>query len=153
MALSDDRFITVGESRYPWEREAVAFAFEQLRDRGDPFQGRALVELLDSGSGSLYEIDLLLIGYSAIYLVEIKSHPGKIEGDHVDWIWTPPEGRRTSGRTRGIQVGPTCLRYAVTWRNGHAPAGGARGWTGGHASRVRGRAKSSRGDGAPPRKA
>ena len=94
MAPSDDRFIVVGESRYPWEREAVAFAFDQLRDRGDPFQGRALVELLDPGSGSLYEIDLLLIGYSAIYLVEIKSHPGKIEGDHVDWIWTPPEGRR-----------------------------------------------------------
>jgi len=94
VAPSDDRFIVAGESRYPWEREAVAFAFEQLRDRGDPFQGRALVELLDPGSGSLYEIDLLLIGYSAIYLVEIKSHPGKIEGDHVDWIWTPPEGRK-----------------------------------------------------------
>src|SRR5690606_39437379 len=94
MARPEDRFIVVGESPHAWEREAIAFAFDQLRDRHDPFQGRALVDLLDPGNGSIYEIDLLLVGYSAIYLVEIKSHPGRIAGDHVDWTWTTPEGRR-----------------------------------------------------------
>lgn len=96
MRPGDERFVVVGETPYTWEREAIAFAFDQLRDRRDPFQGRALVELLAPASGSLYEIDLLVIGYSAIYLVEIKSHPGAIEGDHVDWTWVTPEGRRLS---------------------------------------------------------
>jgi tRNA A-37 threonylcarbamoyl transferase component Bud32 len=93
MAAKSDRFLVVGSSPHPWEREAIDFAFTALEGRGDPFQGRGLVELLDP-SGSLYEIDLLVIGYSAIYVVEIKSHPGTIEGDHVEWLWTTPEGRR-----------------------------------------------------------
>lgn len=94
MARESDRFIVVGETDFEWERQAIDFAFAELADRHDPFQGRALVELLDPSNGSLYEIDLLLIGYSAIYLVEIKSHPGRIEGDHVDWRWTTPEGQQ-----------------------------------------------------------
>ncbi|MBK8233290.1 MAG: protein kinase [Candidatus Eisenbacteria bacterium] len=93
MAAKSDRFLVVGSSPHPWEREAIDFAFTALEGRGDPFQGRGLVELLDP-SGSLYEIDLLVIGYSAIYVVEIKSRPGTIEGDHVEWLWTTPEGRR-----------------------------------------------------------
>lgn len=92
MAAGSDRFVIVGTSPHAWEREAIEFAFHALAGRGDPFQARALVELLDPG-GSLYEIDLLVIGYSAIYLVEIKSHPGIVAGDHVEWLWTPPEGR------------------------------------------------------------
>ena len=65
----------------------------------------------------------------------------------------PPEGRRTSGRTQGMEVAPTCLREAGTRRNDHASAGGARGWTGGHASPVHGMAERRRGDGVPPGKA
>ncbi len=93
MATKSDRFIVVGSSPHPWEREAIDFAFKALAGRGDPFQARALVELLEP-SGSLYEIDLLVVGYSAIYVVEIKSHPGSIEGDHVEWLWTTPEGKQ-----------------------------------------------------------
>ena len=98
MARINDRFVTVGESPYTWEREAVDFAFAELADRKDPFQGRALVDLIDPGRGTIHEIDLLLIGYSAIYLVEIKSHPGRIEGDEADWTWTAPDGRRNALR-------------------------------------------------------
>ena len=88
---SSGRFLRVGDSPYPWEREAIDFAFAAMPDL-DPFHARALVDLLDPSTGSLYEIDLLVIGFSAIYLVEIKSHPGRISGDEVDWSWTSPEG-------------------------------------------------------------
>lgn len=88
----NERLQKLGTSPHAWEEDAIAFAFQALSGRGDPFQARALVELLEPG-GSLYEIDLLVIGYSAIYVVEIKSHPGIIEGDHVEWLWTAPEGR------------------------------------------------------------
>lgn len=86
-----NRFLRIGDSPYSWEREAIEFAFTAMPD-ADPFHARALVDLLDPSTGSLYEIDLLVVGYSAIYLVEIKSHPGKITGEDVDWSWTPPEG-------------------------------------------------------------
>lgn len=89
--MTPGRFLRVGDSPYPWEREAIEFAFAAMPDL-DPFHARALVDLVDPGTGSLYEIDLLVIGFSAIYLVEIKSHPGKIAGDEVDWTWTSPEG-------------------------------------------------------------
>jgi len=88
---SSVRFLRVGDSPYPWEREAIDVAFAMMPD-ADPFHARALVDLLDPSTGSLYEIDLLVIGFSAIYLVEIKSHPGRISGDEVDWSWTSPEG-------------------------------------------------------------
>ncbi len=88
---SSGRFLRVGDSPYPWEREAIDYAFTAMPDL-DPFHARALVDLLDPSTGSLYEIDLLVIGFSAIYLVEIKSHPGRISGDEVDWSWTSPEG-------------------------------------------------------------
>ena len=88
---SSNRFLRIGDSPYPWEREAIDFAFAAMPD-ADPFHARALVDLLDPSTGSLYEIDLLVIGFSSIYLVEIKSHPGRISGDEVDWSWTSPEG-------------------------------------------------------------
>ncbi|MBL9101054.1 MAG: protein kinase [Myxococcales bacterium] len=86
------RFVVVGSTPFTWEREAIEFLFAQMPDQ-DPFHARALLDLHDPGTGSLYELDVIAIGWSAIYLVEIKSHPGKIEGDELDWRWTPPEGR------------------------------------------------------------
>jgi serine/threonine protein kinase len=49
-----------------------------------------LVELLDGSTGRLYEIDLLVLGYSALYLVEIKGGPGLYKGDCVDWYRDVP---------------------------------------------------------------
>ncbi|MEZ4222315.1 MAG: BREX system serine/threonine kinase PglW [Polyangiaceae bacterium] len=88
MALSQSRVVLVGETPHPHEAEAIAFAREALPD-SDPYQLWALLELLDPASGALYEIDLLILGYSALYLVEVKSGPGLYEGDTVDWYRTP----------------------------------------------------------------
>src|SRR5690606_21288930 len=52
-----------------------------------------LVELVDPSSGRLYEIDALILGYRALYLVEIKGGPGVYSGDTVDWYRQPPGGQ------------------------------------------------------------
>lgn len=89
MALSNARKVVVGETPYAHEREALDYAFSVLPD-SDPFQVWALTELLEPSNGRLYELDLLVLGYSALYLVEIKSGPGRYEGDHQEWWRTPP---------------------------------------------------------------
>ena len=90
--LSQSRIVEIGETPYEHEREAILFAQNELPNT-DPYQLWALLELLDPTTGRLYEIDLLVLGYSALYLVEIKSGPGRYEGDQVDWMRTPPGGR------------------------------------------------------------
>jgi serine/threonine protein kinase len=89
MALSSGRKVIVGQTPYAHEREALEFAFGILPDT-DPFQVWANAELLDPSTGRLYELDLLVLGYSALYLVEIKSGPGRYEGDHQEWWRTAP---------------------------------------------------------------
>jgi serine/threonine protein kinase len=93
VALSSARVVAVGETPYAHEREGIEFARQALPDT-DPYHAWALVDLLDPSTGRLLEIDLLILGYSCLYLVELKAYPGRIEGDSVDWTWTTPEGRR-----------------------------------------------------------
>src|SRR5688572_2687582 len=91
MPLSPARISARGETPYPWEQEGLEFALQALPDR-DPYHAWALVDLLDPSTGRLLEIDLLVIGYSCLYLVELKAWPGTILGDSIDWTWMTPEG-------------------------------------------------------------
>jgi serine/threonine protein kinase len=92
MALSHGRVVAVGETLYPHEQEGIDFAIQALPDT-DPYHLWALIDLLDKSTGRYVEIDLLILGYSCLYLVELKAWPGRIEGDSIDWTWTAPEGR------------------------------------------------------------
>ncbi|MGE3676174.1 MAG: nuclease-related domain-containing protein, partial [Polyangiaceae bacterium] len=93
MALSKDRIVVVGETPHAHEAAAVKWVNEQLPDV-DPYHTWALFDLYDPSTGRSHEIDILVLGYSALYLVEVKSHPGHIEGDRVDWTWTRPDGSK-----------------------------------------------------------
>jgi serine/threonine protein kinase len=93
VALSKARIIAVGETPYPHEREGIEFAEKALPD-SDPYHLWALVDLLDPSTGRQHELDLVVLGYSCLYVVELKAYPGLIEGDAVDWIWVTAEGRR-----------------------------------------------------------
>jgi len=90
VALGPSRFTRVGESPYPHEEEGIAFVRDALPN-ADPYQAWALFELPDPRTGRLLEVDLLVMGYGALYLVEIKSHPGRMSGDATDWWWQPPD--------------------------------------------------------------
>jgi serine/threonine protein kinase len=93
VVLPQTRILREGKTHYAWEREAIEFVKQCLPNR-EPYHLLALFEVPDGSTSRLYEIDLLVIGYSAIYLIECKGHPGLIEGDARDWYWTPGTGEK-----------------------------------------------------------
>lgn len=84
MALSRHRIHPLGETDYPWEQEALDFIKESLPDR-DPYHVWLLGGLPDPAVGRHHDLDAVILGYHQLYLVEIKSMPGRYRGDSVDW--------------------------------------------------------------------
>lgn len=74
----------ISTTQFPWEREALDYIREHLPSY-DPYRGFALFEFIAS-DGSINEVDLLAIGPTGVFLVEIKSWPGVVNGDQRDWI-------------------------------------------------------------------
>ncbi|MBN2192121.1 MAG: NERD domain-containing protein [Polyangiaceae bacterium] len=93
--LSASRIERIGETPHAHERDALR-VIEEVLPNSEPFHVWELFHLLDPSTGRLLEIDALIMGYLALYLVEIKSGPGLYEGNPVDWYWTPPEGGKRS---------------------------------------------------------
>jgi serine/threonine protein kinase len=93
MTLSKTR-CEIGTSAHPHEMRALEFLAQQLPDR-EPYRLWGLKELVEPG-GRRYEIDAIVLGPNALYLVEIKGHPAHVSGDHVDWTLQWKDGR---GRT------------------------------------------------------
>src|SRR5437016_1720239 len=86
-------WITLAESRFPWEREALDFVRERFPDH-EPYRAWANFEFI-ADDGSINEVDLLVLSPRGLFLVEIKSHPGQIKGDAGTWTWIH-EGRSVS---------------------------------------------------------
>ena len=84
------RWVTISESEYTWEREALSYVRAQFPDQ-DPFRAWTNFEFV-ADDGSINEVDLLVVSPYKIYLVEIKSRPGHLSGDTGTWTWRH-EGR------------------------------------------------------------
>jgi hypothetical protein len=80
-------------SRYEWERRALDFIRARFPTH-DPYRAWANFEF-QAADGAIYEVDLLVLTKQGFWLVEIKSRPGRVEGDPGTWIWTH-NGRRFS---------------------------------------------------------
>ncbi len=93
MPLSKDRIVALGTTYHRHEQDALEFAIKELPDQ-HPFLLWGLVDLVDN-SGRRYDVDLLVLGFHALYLIEIKSYPGRISGDVVDWVIDWPDGRQS----------------------------------------------------------
>jgi hypothetical protein len=78
-------WITVAESKYPWEQDALNFVRQRF-PAYEPFRARSNFEFI-AGDGSVNEVDLLVFGSKGFFLVEIKSRPGKLVGDAGTWTW------------------------------------------------------------------
>ncbi len=63
---------------------------ERFPDR-EPFRAWSNFEFV-AEDGSINEVDLLVVSQYKIYLVEIKSRPGRLSGDTGTWTWRH-EGR------------------------------------------------------------
>src|SRR3954470_15279189 len=85
---------TITPSQYPWERAALDFVRAGLPDH-EPYRAWANFEF-QAADGAIYEVDLLVLTRQGLWLVEIKSRPGRVEGDAGTWTWVDDKGRRTS---------------------------------------------------------
>ncbi len=90
--MTSRRWTLVGSTERPWEREAIDFVLGQIPDQ-DPFHARALVDIRVPATGAVHDLDLIIVGASAVYLAELRNYPGRLEGDDLVWRWTSPEGR------------------------------------------------------------
>ena len=90
--LSGHRVLLQGQSAHPWEQQAVAFIRSALPDT-DPYLLWALVDYQEP-SGRIAQVDAVVLGFHALYLVEIKSWPGTVTGNSLDWVNVRPDGGR-----------------------------------------------------------
>ena len=90
MALSDSRWHASSQSPCPWEQDALDYLREHLPNE-DPWHVWPLFEFV-ADSGAPYEVDALVLSPKGLWLVEIKSNPGTVSGDHQTWAFKH-EGR------------------------------------------------------------
>jgi len=81
-----DHWIAVAESAFPWEMAALRYLRERLPEQ-EPWRAWANFEFV-ADDGSINEVDLLVVSLYKIYLVEIKSRPGRVWGDTSTWTWS-----------------------------------------------------------------
>jgi serine/threonine protein kinase len=86
MSMSGNRWHVIAESNFPWEREALEWLKSQLPDR-DPWNVWTNFEFIDD-EGKISEVDALVLSPAGLFLVEIKSRPGTVDGDTHTWTWT-----------------------------------------------------------------
>lgn len=93
MTLGPNRWHVIAESGFSWEREALDWLREQLPDR-DPWHIWTNFEFIDD-QGKVNEIDALALTPAGLFLIEIKSRPGKVTGDSHTWTWSSDRSERS----------------------------------------------------------
>jgi serine/threonine protein kinase len=79
-----------GASPWPHEREALAFVRSRLPNH-EPYRAWTNVEFI-AEDGSVNEVDLLVVTPAGLFVVEVKSFPGKLFGDGQRWRLKMPSG-------------------------------------------------------------
>jgi serine/threonine protein kinase len=74
-------FIPIGEPAHDAERQGLRFLVDGLPADYTVYGNAWLVER----SGVIFELDAVVVGPHAIFIVEIKSYRGRIEGTDHDW--------------------------------------------------------------------
>lgn len=73
-------------SQYEWERRALDFIRAGLPNH-EPYRAWSNFEF-QASDGAIYEVDLLVLTKQGLWLVEIKSWPGRVRGDVATWTRT-----------------------------------------------------------------
>jgi serine/threonine protein kinase len=80
------KFIPIGEPAHDSERQALRYLVEGLPAEYTVYGNAWLVER----TGVVYELDAVVVAPHAIFVVEIKSYRGRIEGTDHDWYVPHP---------------------------------------------------------------
>ena len=89
--MSTNNWVTVAESRFPWERDALDFVRKRLPSH-EPYRAWSNFEFI-ADDGSVNEVDLMIFSPQGFFLIEIKSQPGRLFGDAGSWTWQTINGR------------------------------------------------------------
>jgi hypothetical protein len=84
---------TMTESKFLWEREALDYIRQRFPTH-EPYRAWSNFEFI-ADDGSINEVDLLVFTPHGLFMVEIKSRPGRLTGDAGTWTWEN-EGRRST---------------------------------------------------------
>lgn len=101
MARASDNFVLVGTTPYAHEQAGIDFVREQLLPG---LHARALLDMFEPHSGRHYELDFIVIGHHAVYVVEMKDYEGRIEGDAQHWRLTRPGDTRSVIRDNPLSL-------------------------------------------------
>ncbi|MBI2570489.1 MAG: NERD domain-containing protein, partial [Candidatus Schekmanbacteria bacterium] len=100
------QFVPIGDPAHDAERQGLRFLVEGLPAGYTVYGNAWLVER----SGVIYELDAVVVAPHAIFVAEIKSYRGRIEGTDHDW-WLPEKIRSPLKQNRiTAQVLRTRLR-------------------------------------------
>ena len=80
------KFIPIGESTHDPERQALRYLVDGLPPEYTVYGNSWLVER----GGVIYELDAVIVAPHAVFVVEIKSYRGRIEGTDHDWYIPHP---------------------------------------------------------------
>ena len=90
--MAEKHWNAISVSRFPWEQEALDFIYEKFPANPD-YLAWSNFEFI-AADGSINETDLLIASPWGVFLVEIKSRPGRLTGDQGAWTWIDEGGRR-----------------------------------------------------------
>lgn len=83
------------KSGYPWEQQALDFIKDKLPD-AEPYRAWQTFTFT-TNHGHVREVDLFIATPGGLFLVEIKSHPGRAANNGSTWVF------REDGKTRTIE--------------------------------------------------
>ena len=83
------------KSDYPWEQQALDFIKDKLPD-AEPYRAWQTFTFT-TNHGHVREVDLFIATPGGLFLVEIKSHPGRAANNGSTWVF------RDDGKTRTIE--------------------------------------------------
>lgn len=113
------KFVQIGEPAHDAERQALRFLVDGLPATYTVYGNAWLVER----SGVVYELDAVVVAPHAIFVVEIKSYRGRIEGTDNDW-WLPEKIRsplklnRVTAQILKSHLKNTSYQAAQVWSEG-----------------------------------
>lgn len=87
--MADKRWIEVTPSQFDHEQKGLEYLKEKVPDHA-PYRVWTNFEFRD-GQGRWHEVDALMLGRGALYLIELKHYAGAISGN--DLRWTRSNGR------------------------------------------------------------
>jgi serine/threonine protein kinase len=97
--MDPNRWQVISPSSFPWEQEALDYVRQHLGDWA--LAAWSNFEFF-ADDGSIHEVDLLVLTTLGLYLIEIKSWKGQLEGDTHTWVLT--EGNRQVARDNPVPL-------------------------------------------------